>query len=56
MANDEMLFVHPLPRHLSAGYDHNKEQLPHLVVKRSAKDFEHDRHQTFESDYEGLLF
>lgn len=50
VADDEMLFVQPLPRHLS-GHDHNsKELIPHLVVKRSVNDFHDEHRQMFETE------
>ena len=53
LSDDEMLYVHPLPRHLSNGDDLKEERIPHLVVKKSAKDFQLGQNQMFER--EGLI-
>ena len=48
LSDDEMLYVHPLPRHLSNGDDLKEERILHLVVKKSAKDFQLGQNQMFE--------
>ena len=53
LSDDEMLYVHPLPRHLSNGDDLKEERILHLVVKKSAKDFQLGQNQMFER--EGLI-
>ena len=44
-----MLFVEPLPHHLLNDIPNNVP-LPHLVTKKSAKDFHESQHQLFETE------
>ena len=53
LVNDEMLYMEPVPRHLLTHVHHDKH-LPHLVVKKTEKDFNRDSKVMFES--EGLFF
>jgi hypothetical protein len=51
--DDEMLYLEPVPRHLRH-HVHHDEHLPHLVVKKTEKDFQRENKVMF--DTEGLSY
>ena len=53
IADDEMLFLQPLANHLYNEDESSSNQRPHLVVKRTVKEFNHLKQQVFEE--EGLF-
>ena len=48
LVDDEMLFMEPVPRHL-LDHDHHDLHHPHLVVKKTEKDFRRENKMLFDT-------
>jgi hypothetical protein len=49
LVDDEILYMEPVPHHL-LDHVHHDEHLPHLVVKKTEKDFQRENKVIFDTE------